>query len=144
MDIALPGLTSSSTSGSQTRTGTSRLRELQDRLQARALENAAREEQLTTWREHPVRSIVISSYKKNTDGVYHRHTREDWTAAQRERRDTFNDAAWAEYYVQPKIPEGTVHLIIGDSLVRILTRIQAHWQLGVLSFSCAAMPQMLH
>ena len=31
MDIALPGLTSSSTSGSQTGTGTSRLRELQER-----------------------------------------------------------------------------------------------------------------
>ena len=59
MDIALPGLTSSSTSGSQTGTGTSRLRELQERLLARALENAVREEQPTTWREHPMRSVVI-------------------------------------------------------------------------------------
>ena len=81
MDIALPGLTSSSTSGSQPGTGTSRLRELQERLQAKALENAAREQRPTTWREHPVRSVVISSYKKKTDGVYHRHSREDLTAA---------------------------------------------------------------
>ena len=44
MDIAVPGLTSSSTSGSQSETGTSRLRELQERLQAKALKNAAREQ----------------------------------------------------------------------------------------------------
>ena len=143
MDIALPGLTSSSTSGSQSETGTSRLRELQERLQAKALENAASEQRPTTWREHPVRSVVISSYKENTDGVYHQHSREDCTAAKRERRDAFHDAAWPEYFVEPRIPEGTIHLIIGDSLVRVLTRIQAHWQVGVLSFSDAAMPQML-
>ena len=75
MDIALPGLTSSSTSGSQSGTGTSRLRELQERLQAKTLENAAREQRPTTWREHLVRSAVISSYKKNVDGRYHRHYR---------------------------------------------------------------------
>ena len=38
---------------------------------------------------------------------------------------------------------GAVHLIVGDSLVRVLTRIQSHWRTGVLSFSGAAMPQML-
>ena len=143
MDIALHGLTSSSTSGSQSRTGTSRLRELQERLQANTLENAAREQRPTTWREHLVRSVVISIFKKNVDGRYHRHNREDWTAAQRERRDDFHDATWAEYFVLPRIPEGTIHLIIGDSLVRDLTRIQAHWQVGILMFSGAVMPQML-
>ena len=45
MDIALPGLMSSSTSGSQTGTGTSHPKELLERLQSRALENSAREEQ---------------------------------------------------------------------------------------------------
>ena len=143
MDIALPGLTSRSTSSSQSGTGASRLRELQERLQAKALENDAREQRPTIWREHPVRSVVISSYKKNTDGMYRRHNREDSTAAQRERRDAFHDASWAEYFVQPRIPEGTIHLIIGNSLVRALSRIQAHWQVRVLSFSGAAMPQML-
>ena len=69
-DIALPGLTSSSTSGSQSGTGTSHLRYLQERLQAKALENAAREQRPTTWREHPVRRVVISSYKKNTEIVH--------------------------------------------------------------------------
>ena len=64
MGIALPGLTPCSTCGSQSGTRTSRLRELQERLRAKALENAAREQQPTTWREHPVRSVVISSYKK--------------------------------------------------------------------------------
>ena len=44
MEISLPGLTPSSTSGSQTGTGTSRLRELRERLQSRARENSAREE----------------------------------------------------------------------------------------------------
>ena len=44
---------------------------------------------------------------------------------------------------QPSIPEGAVHLIVGDSLVRVLTRIQSHWQTGVFSFSGAATPQML-
>ena len=69
----------------------------------------------------------------------------DWTTAQRARarRDCFHDASWAEYYAQPRLPEGAVHLIIGDSLIRVLTRIQSHWQVGVLSFSRAATPQMM-
>ena len=58
---------------------------------------------------------MISSYKKNTFGAYHRHIREDWTAAHSERRDAFNEASSAEYLTQPGIPEGTVHLIIGES-----------------------------
>ena len=53
----------------------------------------------------------------------------DWTTAQWARRDCFHDAAWAEYFTQPRIPEGAVHLIIGDSLIRVLTRIQSHWQM---------------
>ena len=44
----LPGLTPSSTSGSQTGTETSRLKKLQERLQSRALESPAREEQPAT------------------------------------------------------------------------------------------------
>ena len=75
---------------------------------------------------------MIASYKKNTEGRYHRH-----------RRDCFDDASWAEYYTQPRIPEGAVHLIVGDSLIRVLTRIQSHWKTGVLSFSGAATPQIL-
>ena len=86
---------------------------------------------------------MIASYKKNTDGRYHRHNRMDWTTTQRARRDCFHDTSWAEYYAQPRIPEGAVHLIIGDSLIRVLTRIQSHRQTGVLSFSGAATPQML-
>ena len=86
---------------------------------------------------------MISNYKKNTAGAYNRHRREDWTALQCERRDDFNDAAFAKYFTQPRIPEGAVHLRIGDSLFRVLTRIQAHWQVGILNFTGAAMPQML-
>ena len=97
----------------------------------------------STWREQPTRSVIISSYKKNTEGRYHRHNRMDWSAAQRVRRDCFHDAAWVEYHTQPRVPEGTVHLIIGDSLLRVLTRIQSHWQTGILSFSGAATPQIL-
>ena len=41
------------------------------------------------------------------------------------------------------MPEGAVHLIIGDSLLRVLTRVQSHWQTGILSFAGAAKPQML-
>ena len=67
----------------------------------------------------------------------------DWTTAQRARRDCFHDAAWAEYFTQPRTPLGAVHLIIGDSLIRVLARIQSHSQVGVLSFSGAATPQML-
>ena len=67
----------------------------------------------------------------------------DWTAAQRERRDAFNDVSWAEYYTQSRIPEDAIHLIIGDSLIRVLTRIQSHLHVEVLSFSGAATPQML-
>ena len=143
MEFSLPGLTPISTSSSQTGTGTSRLRELQERLQSRARENTAGEERPPTWRDHPVRSVIIASYNKNTDGAYHSQNRIYWTAAQRARRDAFHDASWAEHCTQPRIPEGAVHLIIGKNLIRVLTRIQTHWQVGILSFSGAATPQML-
>ena len=144
MDVAQPGYTPSSTpSSSQVSGSSSRLKELNERLQLRNRESPTGVELTQTWREQPVRNVAIASYKKNTDGRYHRHSRMDWNAAQRARRDCFHDAAWTEYYTQPRIPEGAVHLIVGDSLVRVLTRIQSHWQTGVLSFSGAATPQML-
>ena len=43
MDAALPGLTQSSTVGSQASAGTSRLKELQERLQSRTPDTPARE-----------------------------------------------------------------------------------------------------
>ena len=144
MDVALPGYTPSSTpSSSQVSGSSSRLKELNERLQLRNRESPTRVELPPTWKEQPVGNVVIASYKKNTDGRYHRHNRMDWNAAQRARRDCFHDASWAEYYTQPRIPEGAVHLIVGDSLIRVLTRIQSHWQTGILSFSGAATPQML-
>ena len=128
MDVALPGYTpSSTTSSSQVSGSSSRLKELHERLQLRSRENPAQAEVPPTWREQPVRSVVIVSDKKNTEGRYHRHNRMDWNAAQRARSDCFHDASWAEYYTQPRIPEGAVHLIVGDSLIRVLTRIQSHW-----------------
>ena len=44
----------------------------------------------------------------------------DWTMAQRARRDCFHDASGAEYFAQPRIPEGAVHLIIGEALLNHL------------------------
>ena len=144
MDVALPGYTPSSfPSSSQVSGSSSRLKELHERLQLRSRESPARVELPSTWREQPVRSVVISSYKKNTEGRYHRHNRMDWSTAQRDSRDCFHDAAWVEYLTQPRVPDGAVHLIIGDSLLRVLTRIQSHWQTGILSFAGAATPQML-
>ena len=144
MDVALPGYTPSSTpSGSQVSGSSSRLKELNERLQLRNRESPARVELPPTWREQPIRCVVISSYKKNTEGRYHRHNRMGWSTAQRVRRDCFHDAAWVEYYTQPRVPEGTVHLIIGDSLLLVLTWIQSHWQTGILSFAGAATSQVL-
>ena len=144
MEVALPGYTPSSTpSGGQVSGSSSRLKELNERLQLRNRESPARVELPPTWREQPIRIVVISSYKKNTEGRYHRHNRRDWSTAQRVRRDCFHDAAWVEYLTQPRVPEGAVHLIVGDSLSRVLTRIQSHWQTGILSFAGAATPQML-
>ena len=144
MDVALPGHTPSSTpSSSQVSGSSSRLKELNDRLQLRNRESPARVELPPTWREQPIRSVVISSYKKNTEGRYHRHNCMDWSTAQRVRRDCFHDAAWVEYLTQPRVPEGAVHLIVGDSLLRVLTRIQSHWQTGILSVAGAAMSQIL-
>ena len=144
MDVALPGYTPTSTpSGSQVSGSSSRLKELNERLQLRSRESSARAELPSTWREQPIRSVMISSYKKNTEGRYHRHNRLDWSTVQRARRDCFHDAAWVEYLTQPRVPEGAVHLIIGDSLLRVLTRIQSHWQTGILSFAGAATPQIL-
>ena len=144
IDVALPGYTPSSTpSSSQVSGSSSCLKELNERLQLRNRESPARVELPPTWREQPIRSVVISSYKKNTEGRYQRHNRMDWSTAQRVRRDCFHDAAWVEYLTQPRKPEGAVHLIIGDSLLRVLTRIQSHWQTGIFSFAGAVMPQIL-
>ena len=144
MDVVLPGYTPSSTpSSSQVSGSSSRLKELNESLQLRNRESPTRVQRPPTWRKQPVRNVVIASYKKNTDGRYHRHNRMDWNTAQRARRDCFHDAAWAEYYTLPRIPEVAVNLIVGDSLIRVLTRIQSHWQTGILSFSGAATPQML-
>ena len=144
MDVVLPGYTPTSTSrGSQLSGSSSRLKELNERLRQRSRESSARAELPPTWREQPVRSVMISSYKKNTEKRYHRLNRLDWNAEQRARRDCFHDAAWVEYLAPPRVPEGAVHLIIGDSLLRVLTRIQSHWQTGILSFAGAATPQIL-
>ena len=144
MDVALPGYTPSSTpSDSQVSGSSLRLKELNERLQLRNRESPARVELPPTWREQSIRSVVISSYKKNTEGRYHRQNRMGWSTAQRVRRDCFHDAAWVEYLTQPHVPEGAVHLIVGDSLLRVLTRIQSHWQTGILSFAGAATPQMM-
>ena len=119
MEVKLPGYTPSSTTrGSQAGLGSSRLNALQERLQSRTRDDSVKEERPPTWRDHPVRSVTIASYKKNKDGAYHRHNRMDWTTAQRARRDCFHDAAWSEYFTQPRIRDGAVHLIIGDILIR--------------------------
>ena len=144
MDVELPGYTPTSTSSdSQVSGGSSRLKELGERLRQKSRESSARPELPPTWREQPVRSVVISSYKKNTEGRCHRHNRLDWSAEQKARRDCFHDAAWVQYLAPPRVPEGAVHLIVGDSLARVLTRIRSHWQTGILSFAGAATPQML-
>ena len=65
VDVLLPGLTPSSLAGSQASAGTSRLKELQERLQSRTPESPAREAEPLTWREHPVWSFMISNYKNN-------------------------------------------------------------------------------
>ena len=144
MDVELPGYTPTSTSSdSQVSGGSSRLRELGERLRQKSRESSARPELPPTWREQPVRSVVILSYKKNTEGRYHRHNRLDWSTEQKTRRDCFHDAAWVQYLAPSRVPEGAVHLIVGDSLVRVLTRIRSHWQTGILSFAGAATPQML-
>ena len=144
MDVELPGYTLTSTSSDgQVSGGSSRLRELGERLRQKSRESSARPELPPTWREQPVRSVVILSYKKNTEGRYHRHNRLDWSTEQKARRDCFHDAAWVQYMAPPRVPEGAVHLIVGDSLVRVLTRIRSHWQTGILSFAGAATPQML-
>ena len=96
MEVTLPGYTPSSTPGiSQISGSSSRLKELQDRLQMRSRDDSTRQERPYTWRDHPVRSVIIASYKKNTDGRYHRLNHMDWTTAQRARRNCFHDASWA-------------------------------------------------
>ena len=74
MDVALPRSTQNS---SQVSRSSSRLNELHDRLQLGTRDDSTRVERPPTWRDQPVRSVVIASYKKNTDGRYHRHNRMD-------------------------------------------------------------------
>ena len=124
---------------SQIGASSSRLKELHDRLQSRTRDDSIREERPPNWRDHPVRSVIIVSYKKNTDDAYHRHNRMDWTTAQRARIECFHDAACAEYFTQPRIPEGAVHLVIGDSLIRVLKLIQSRVLciFSIYDFSCS-------
>ena len=69
VDVALPGYTPSSTPiGRQVSGSSSRLKELNERLQLRNRASPARVELRPTWREQPVRSVVIASDKKNTEG----------------------------------------------------------------------------
>ena len=113
MEISLPGLTPSSTSSNQTATGTSRRRELQQRLLEFSTRRAnSHLESL----ERPPRE-ECNSRELITDSAYHRHNRMDWTPAQRARRDAFHDTSWAEYFTKLRIPESAVHLIIGDILI---------------------------
>ena len=106
MDVVLPGYTPTSTSsGSQVSGSSSRLKELNERLQLRSRESSARAELPPTWREQPVRSVMISSYKTNTENRYHRHNRLDWSSERRARRDCFHDAAWVEYLSPPHVPD---------------------------------------
>ena len=127
MEVKLPGYAPSSTTNrSQAGSGSSHLKALQEMLHSRARDDSVKKGRPPTWRDHPVRNVTIASFKKNKDGAYHRHKRMHWTAAQWVRRDCFHDAAWAEYFTQPRIPDGAVHLIIGDILIRMLTRVQSH------------------
>ena len=73
VEVALPGLTPSSTGGSQASAGKPRLKELQERLQARTPESPAVEAGSHTWSKLPVRSALVSNFEKNTEGRYHRH-----------------------------------------------------------------------
>ena len=60
MDVELPGYTPTSTSSDgQVSGGSSRLRELGERLRQKSRESSARPELPPTWREQPVRSVVI-------------------------------------------------------------------------------------
>ena len=52
---------SSTASSSQVSGSSSRLKELHERLQLRSRESPARAEVPPTWREQPVRSVVIAS-----------------------------------------------------------------------------------
>ena len=136
VDVALPGLTPSSTGGCQGSAGTSRLKVKNPR-------KPPSEVKPSTSRRQLARGAIISNLKKDVNNrKYHRHHNEDWTSAQRERRASFNEASWVDYLTKPKISEGAVHLIKGDSLVRALTRVRAHSQIGIWSFPHVAMPQM--
>ena len=94
-EVTLLEYTPSSTPGSSQISGSSsRLKKLHDRLQSRARDDSIRQDRPSTWREHPVRTAIIASCKKNTDGAYHRHNLMDRTTAQRARRVCFHDASW--------------------------------------------------
>ena len=88
-----------------------------------------------------MRGAIIYNYKKEVNARYRRHTREDWTSAQWE--SSIPRCGLGGLSTKPRILEGAVNLIIEDSLVRVLNRDRARWQIGILSLSGAAMSQML-
>ena len=65
MDVALPGYTPCSTpSSSQVSGSSSRLKELNERLQLRNQESPARVELPPTWRQQPIRSVVSQATRR--------------------------------------------------------------------------------
>ena len=97
VDVVLTGLTPSSTGGTQGSQGASRLKELQERLQSRTAESPASEGE-----QQPVVGGIISKYKKDINGRYHRHANGDWTSAQWRKKAAFNEATCVEYLAKTK------------------------------------------
>ena len=104
----LLGLTRTSNCGSHVSVGTSRLKELQEKLQMRMPESPAPKKTRATWRIHPVSGAIVSNYKKDVNARYHLQSNQYWTSAQRETRSAFHSAVLVEYLTKSRIPEGAI------------------------------------
>ena len=57
-------------------------------------------------------------------------------------RACFNQATWSPTVNLQQPPLGTSHLILGDSLVRVLSNLRTSWVTTVMAFGCATIAQL--
>ena len=58
-------------------------------------------------------------------------------------RGKFNRSHWSPAINMQKMPLGTSHLILGDSLVRVLQNLRKPWITTVMAFGGATIAQLL-
>ena len=98
---------------------------------------------------HPRRRIgPVNQPIEEVAGTSRSETRSETTSTSREERPEtdpracFNRATWSPAVNLQQPPLGTSHLILGDSLVRVLSNLRTSWVTTVMAFGGATIAQL--